>query len=442
VDFQVDLIYLHCIKETKSTMKAALELSSKPNRDGLFEIYIRIQDGAKRIRKKTNYAVNKTQFKTKSYNQEWVSKHPKSKAINSNLKALLEDYNSEIAETLNKNLTPAPKEIVRVVTTGEEATFFLKYLQDQIKQMLNYNQRKGYITLEKNWVKYMNKKKVPDFNMKVTKHHGVREKRDIVKGFQNFLAERGLATSSQYTNLKRVRSIWNMAISDQLLMPADYIFKGYKMPSAKSVKKKEKLTPEELKELIKLKFKKGSIIKAVQQGFFLAYNCAGARIEDILTLSWKNVLTDRIEYVMSKGNTTEETVSIKITPAIKAVLNYFYSVNKDEATVLGLFPEEILKLKGSKIKENNEIYKKKVGIVTSMFNQYLKDIADDACISKTLSSHVSRHTFASIAIKKTGGDVHFVQGALKHSNAKITQDYLDSLDLETNDDKMAQATAL
>jgi len=43
-------------------MKAALELSSKPNRDGLFEIYIRIQEGKKKKRIKANIAVKQNQL--------------------------------------------------------------------------------------------------------------------------------------------------------------------------------------------------------------------------------------------------------------------------------------------------------------------------------------------------------------------------------------------
>ena len=65
-------------------MKAALELSSKKNRDGLFEIYVRIQDGNKKRRIKANVAVAKTQFKSKNHNLQWVIKHPNAKAITNN----------------------------------------------------------------------------------------------------------------------------------------------------------------------------------------------------------------------------------------------------------------------------------------------------------------------------------------------------------------------
>ena len=73
---------------------------------------------------------------------------------------------------------------------------------------------------------------------------------------------------------------------------------------------------------------------------------------------------------------------------------------------------------------------------------FLKKIGEDAVIDKKISSHIARHTFASIAIKKSNGDINFVQNALKHSNAKITQVYLASLDNDSMDSKMNDVTSI
>ena len=73
---------------------------------------------------------------------------------------------------------------------------------------------------------------------------------------------------------------------------------------------------------------------------------------------------------------------------------------------------------------------------------YLKKIAEVAEIDKNVTSHISRHTFASIAIKKTGGDIHFLQNALKHSSPTITQGYLLELDNDSMDEQMGNITQL
>ena len=55
------------------------------------------------------------------------------------------------------------------------------------------------------------------------------------------------------------------------------------MPKVKATKK-EKLTIDELKLFIEQEYENGSVIKTSQQAFMLAFNMAGVRIEDVLTL--------------------------------------------------------------------------------------------------------------------------------------------------------------
>jgi len=77
-----------------------------------------------------------------------------------------------------------------------------------------------------------------------------------------------------------------------------------------------------------------------------------------------------------------------------------------------------------------------------LVNKYLRIVAAKAKIDKKVTTHIARHTFASIAIKKTNGNINFVQNALKHSNSQITQAYLESLDDDSMDDQMSKATKL
>ncbi len=141
-------------------MKAALELASKKNRDGLFEIFVRIQDGTKKRRIKANFAVSKNQFKSKNHNMQWVRNHPNAKKINSDLKYLLDTYNDVVfTETIDKK-SITPETIIYKATKGKDSTSLKDYFDTKIKQMLEYNQRKGIpkcliigtpILKKKNW---------------------------------------------------------------------------------------------------------------------------------------------------------------------------------------------------------------------------------------------------------------------------------------------------
>ncbi len=283
-----------------------------------------------------------------------------------------------------------------------------------------------------NWNAYTEKEKLGDLDFRQIDVN-------ILKGFENYLFKKGLQSSTVYSNLKRVRSCFNMAIKEQLIGVGDYIFKAYTMPKAKATKK-EKLTVDELKMFIAQKYEVGSLIKTSQQSFLLAFNLAGVRIEDVLTLQWENVKNARIEYAMAK---TGAINSFQITPQIETILNYFKSIkSENQKLIIPLMDEKIVLLKSSKKEDENELYKKEVSRKTALINKFLNKIKEDLAIDKKISTHIARHTFASIAIKKSNGDINFVQNALKHSNPKVTQVYLSSLDDDSMDDKMKDVTDL
>jgi integrase len=414
-------------------MKAALELSSKKNSDGLYEIYIRIQDNlGKKKRVKANYAVAKNQFKSKNHNMQWVRNHPNAKKVNADLKLLLDEYNDVVLMTAAQKKSITPEFVIYKATKTNELPTIKQYFETKIAQMLEYNQRKGYTQVLNNWLKYTKEGKLGDLDFKQIDVQ-------ILKGFENFLYKKELSSGTVYSNLKRLRSCFNMAIKEQIIEVGDYIFRAYTMPKVKATQK-EKLTLEELKLFASQEYTNGSLIKTAQQVFMLAFNLAGVRIEDVLTLKWENVKKERIEYVMVK---TGAINSFQITPQILSILNYFKSIKSEKAKlIVPIVDEKIALLKSSKSEVDNENYKKEIGRKTALINKFLKKIGEDAVIDKKISTHIARHTFASIAIKKSNGDINFVQNALKHSNAKITQVYLASLDNDSMDSKMNDVTSL
>ena len=414
-------------------MKVALELSSKKNSNSLYEIYIRVQDNqGKKKRIKANCAVAKNQFKSKNHNLQWVRNHSNAKKINADLKLLLDEYHDVLLISATQKKSITPEYLIYKSNKTSEVPTLKHYFEIKISQMLEYNQRKGYIQVLNNWLKYTKDNKLGELDFKQVDVQ-------ILKGFENFLFKKGLSSGTVYGNLKRVRSCFNMAIKEQIISVGDYIFRAYTMPKVKATQK-EKLTIEELKLFISQQYEDGSLIKTAQQVFLLAFNLAGVRIEDVLTLKWENIKNERLEYVMSK---TGAINSFQITPQIRLILEYFKSIKLHDAKlIVPIMSEEVAKLKSSKDEVENETYKKEIGRKTSLINKFLKKIGEDAVIDKKISTHIARHTFASIAIKKSNGDINFVQNALKHSNAKITQVYLASLDNDSMDSKMNDVTSL
>jgi len=68
-------------------------------------------------------------------------------------------------------------------------------------------------------------------------------------------------------------------------------------------------------------------------------------------------------------------------------------------------------------------------------NAYLKEIADVCGISKNLSYHIARHTFATTVTLSNGVPIETVSKMHGHRNLKTTQHYAKILDKKISQDK-------
>jgi site-specific recombinase XerD len=70
-------------------------------------------------------------------------------------------------------------------------------------------------------------------------------------------------------------------------------------------------------------------------------------------------------------------------------------------------------------------------------NSYLKGIADVCNISKPITFHIARHTFAITITLSNGLSIESVSKMLGHTNIKTTQHYAKILDLKVSNDMAA-----
>jgi len=67
-------------------------------------------------------------------------------------------------------------------------------------------------------------------------------------------------------------------------------------------------------------------------------------------------------------------------------------------------------------------------------NGYLKEIADCCGITKTLTSHIARHTFATTITLNNDVPIESVSKMLGHKDLKTTQHYAKVLNLKVRRD--------
>jgi integrase/recombinase XerD len=157
---------------------------------------------------------------------------------------------------------------------------------------------------------------------------------------------------------------------------------------------------------------------------FLFY-FAGMRPSDGLRIRWSDFKNDRLYYQMGKN---KKTGSLKIPDKAASILKYYeqFKENKDDL----VFPD----LKGVDLSDEFTV-KRTIAFKISAIDKFLKQyVAPAAGIDKTLTLHIARHTFATLA----GGsvDIQKLQKLYRHSDVKTTINYQQNFIHQDADDAL------
>jgi len=248
----------------------------------------------------------------------------------------------------------------------------------------------------------------------------------FLQDYRAHLLLKGNKINTIHNNIKSIRAIYYEAIAQQIITSEKNPFFIFKLQSDSSVKK-DKLTIEEILTLEKLDLEKGSLKSHVRNFFLLSFYCAGIRASDVLQLKWSNIKGEgRLEYEMTK---TGHPKSISLIPKTEAILKIYKTKKSKPEDFIFPFIDSSLDLK------NNVILYNQISSCTSLVNKYLKEVATDAGIKKTITTHIARHSFSDIA-RKRGASIYDISKMLGHSSIKITEAYLASLDIEGQDENM------
>lgn len=158
------------------------------------------------------------------------------------------------------------------------------------------------------------------------------------------------------------------------------------------------LTELEVKAITDLRLFNDGESNAQEMFLFACYT--GLRFSDLINITWDNIQ-------LITGRKSEVTKILS-----------FENVKTGHITEIPLIKEAI-EILNRKDEEQKYIFKK---ISNQKLNEHLKTIQEKAGISKNLTAHMARHTFATLALTK-GIDIATVSSLLGHTNLKTTQIY-------------------
>ncbi len=238
----------------------------------------------------------------------------------------------------------------------------------------------------------------------------------FLKKLESFYLARGNKINSLSVRMRTIRAIFNKAVKEKLVEEKYYPFKDYKIENQKT--KKRAIEKGDIEKIRSVDSITDSDFFDTKNYFLLSFYLRGMSFADMAKLKVGSIIDDRIRYIRSK---TKSEFSVKITPQLDEIFSFYIRGKGKDEYILPI------------IKRNTPVLiRKDIQNGLKTYNKRLKKLGKLLGIEKKLTSYVTRHSWASIALKM-GIPIEVISEGLGHEEIRTTQIYLDGLDSETID---------
>lgn len=226
--------------------------------------------------------------------------------------------------------------------------------------------------------------------------------RIFIQDFEFYLkAERNLQHNSALEHLKNLKKIVRIALANEWLKKDPFMGIQFKHDKVDV----EFLSQEELERIMTKEFaiKRLEVVRDI----FCFCSLTGLAFIDVKQLNSSHLITDSngTLWIRKPRHKTGNMCNIPIIHAAKVILD--------------------------KYRDHSECIKNNVllpVLSNQKMNSYLKEFADLCLITKKLSTHVARHTAATVVFLANNVSLENVSKILGHSSTKMTQHYAKVLD--------------
>lgn len=418
-----------------------LELNNNPTRNKKYTILLCITIDGKRKRIKTPIEVkSKNDFNSKCSGDNWIRKNvAESKQWNETLHNFIEEARKKYKELDEKKEVVTSEKVASAIQNKNQSESFLKFAEEQTQRMLDA----GHIGSWKNYNGFVNKLKAFQKGRDLL---FAEIDSDYIGNFEAFLhklhndrhPERLLHPNTIHGVLKLFRAMIYDACDSKKMPIGNNPFLNIELKRQDTTK--EKLNEAEIMALEALELEEGKLLNNTRNAFLFSFYCAGIRCGDLLQLRWCNISGGRLNYRMWKTNKERDLVlveqaenilkqyrkeSSKPTDYVFPFLDNYkpyaaYTTKEDRDTM----PVELKRVLLADISAKN-----------ALLNKELRKLAEKAGISKKLSMHISRHSFAKRA-KDEGTDNSAIMSMMAHSSLAITEKYMGNFDTSATDEAL------
>ena len=381
---------------------------AKTTTDGLVPIYIRVTVDGERIELSTKRYTLPEKWSVEGSCMKGYSAEAKS--INSyldSLKAKVYDYQQQlIREDELVNAENMRNKILGIEKRSHMLVGIFQQHNDEIKALVGKDYALGtltrYETSLKHTVNFMQwKYKVSDIDIRKIDHEFITSYEFYLKSVCNCCQN----TTSKY--IKNFGKIIRICLANGWLQKNPFINYKSKLVEVE----RAFLSMEEIDAMLEKVFVSDRLNQV--KDIFLFSCFTGLAYADVKKLSRKNIAigVDGERWIYINRTKTDTRSNIPILP----IASYLLEKYKDHPQVVN--QDKLLPI-----------------LSNQKMNSYLKEIADTCGITKELTFHIARHTFATTVTLSNGVPIESVSKMLGHKNLKTTQHYAKILDLKVSND--------
>lgn len=397
-----------------ASLKLILRLQKKDN-TGHYPIYIRVIKD-----RKTKFITTGVKLKLNEWdddNARVKKNHPNSARMNALLLKKLSDASAMIADSERKKNNITARRLKEAIK-GKPTINFFDYADDRLKKLAlthSVSTCRNYKMDIKKFENYMGSRDVIFDDITVT----------VLTNYINYLRKvKGNSTNTVIGSLKALSHMFTSANNEDLIEDTLFPFKKIKLQKEKGTR--TFLDNDQLEKLKNYTIEGGGKCSVFRDMFIFAVYAGGLRFSDVVSLKWSeyDLKEHRITKTIKKTNRQHQ---FRVATKASEIIERYKTKNSKPESFIFPVLEDVAFFEKSKETKSKEITR-----ANRLCSFHLTRLGKELKFPFTLTFHLSRHTFATNALKN-GMRIEYVSKLMDHGDISTTQIYAKIISQELDD---------
>lgn len=307
------------------------------------------------------------------------------------------------------------REIIERFSASQGTAYVLAYMKEQIASLVAKGKRgtaKNRNATLNSLSEYLGEEDVPFSDLDEL----------LLSDYEEWLKGKGVKRNASSFYMRNLRSVYNKAVKQGHVRQAEpfkNVYTGIDKTSKRAVDE------QVVADLKALNLSGMPWLELARDFFLFSYCTRGMSFVDMAYLQYGNIANGIIRYVRKK---TGQQISVRIEPGVLDIMERY----RKDAHADYVFPI----IHSGNEKDAYRQYQNKL----RYYNKQLKKLSELLGDGVSLTSYVSRHSWASTA-HKHNVPIAVISDGMGHSSEKTTQIYLASIDEEVIDSANAEIVA-